>query len=128
VIDHFNVIRRIVSGMSGRARVGSRTSFIPSSFTLQSLLDHIVAHVFAPTFSLQLQSFLSYGRKYEGGSPFQRRKIATDVTNLRLLHRMLAENIQIAMIMEDDFVLPEGRRSALVPLLSGAYLLQVSIA
>lgn len=96
---------------------------------LQSLIDErtVVAHVLVPTFSLQLQSFLSYGRKYEGGSPYQRRKIATDVTNLRLLHRMLAENIQIAMIMEDDFVLPEGRRSTSVRFESGAYLLQVSI-
>lgn len=61
----------------------------------------------------QLQWFLSSGRAYEGGTPFQRKKIATDVTNLRLLHRMLADNVPIALIMEDDFVLPEGSRRSI---------------
>jgi hypothetical protein len=49
--------------------------------------------------------------RYRQGVVFDQRKVATDVTNWRLMHRMLAENIPMALIMEDDFILPEGGKS-----------------
>jgi hypothetical protein len=58
---------------------------------------------------MQLKLFAG-GRadRYRQGVVFDQRKVATDVTNWRLMHRMLAENIPMALIMEDDFILPEG--------------------
>lgn len=60
----------------------------------------------------------SRAEQYKQGVEHELKKVATDVTNWRLMHRMLAENIPLALIMEDDFLLPEGREVQSLPNLS----------
>lgn len=52
----------------------------------------------------------SRAEQYKQGNEYELKKVATDVTNWRLMHRMLSEDIPLALIMEDDFVLPAGEK------------------
>ncbi|GAQ79112.1 hypothetical protein KFL_000240440 [Klebsormidium nitens] len=88
-----------------RQKIQSQMDAQKIGFTFMDAIDGLKE----PVRSEELALFAGRrAKEYKQGVEHELKKVATDVTNWRLMHRMLAEKFPLVLIMEDDFLLPEG--------------------